>query len=61
MAETHQQGPPLDRDHDGMPDEWEKAHGHDPSVLDGRADKDGDGYTNLKDYLNQLVAGSSGS
>jgi pectate lyase len=44
---------PLDSDGDGMPDDWERAHGldpHDPS--DGPADADGDGYTNLEEFLN---------
>jgi len=43
----------LDSDHDGMPDWWELKHGlnpHDPS--DAHQDKDGDGYTNLEEYLN---------
>jgi pectate lyase len=46
---------PLDSDGDGMPDDWERAHGlnpHDPS--DRNADRDGDGYTNLEEYLNSL-------
>jgi len=44
---------PKDSDRDGMPDEWEIKHGlnpHDPA--DGSSDKDGDGYTNLDEYLN---------
>ncbi len=44
---------PVDSDGDGMPDDWERAHGlnpHDPS--DGAADADKDGYTNLEEYLN---------
>lgn len=47
--------PPLDSDHDGMPDAWEKAHGLDPQSADGTADKDADGYTNLEEYLNHLT------
>lgn len=47
--------PPSDSDHDGMPDEWEESYGLDPMTNDGAADKDGDGYTNLEEYLNQLV------
>ncbi|MGD8241170.1 MAG: hypothetical protein PVH68_21630, partial [Armatimonadota bacterium] len=48
---------PVDTDRDGMPDEWEKAHGLDPSdPADRNGDPDGDGYTNLEDYLNSLVA-----
>jgi hypothetical protein len=48
--------PPLDADGDGMPDDWEKSAGLDPSdARDGAGDHDGDGYTNLEDYLNSLV------
>ena len=46
-----------DSDRDGMPDAWEKAHGLDPSdPADGPRDCNGDGYTNLEEYLNALVA-----
>ena len=45
-----------DTDHDGMPDEWEKRAGLNPSdSRDGNQDRDGDGYTNLEKYLNSLV------
>lgn len=48
--------PPRDSDGDGMPDDWEKSAGLDPSDAgDGARDRDGDGYTNLEDYLNSLV------
>lgn len=47
---------PRDRDGDGMPDAWERAAGLDPARDDGAADPDGDGWTNLEDYLNGLVA-----
>jgi pectate lyase len=44
---------PADSDHDGMPDEWEKAHGLNPNdAADAQADPDKDGYTNLEEYLN---------
>jgi hypothetical protein len=47
---------PLDSDRDGIPDEWEKAHGLDPkSATDGAAYRT-DGYTNLEHYLNELAA-----
>jgi len=45
--------PPEDSDQDGMPDVWEQQNDlncDDPS--DGNADKDGDGYTNLEEFLN---------
>ncbi|MHC4121166.1 MAG: hypothetical protein ACYSWO_27080 [Planctomycetota bacterium] len=35
-----------------MPDEWEKRHGLDAAdPADRNADADGDGYTNLEEYL----------
>ena len=47
---------PVDSDHDGMPDAWEKAHGLNPNdASDGNQDWNGDGYTNLEKYLNSLV------
>ncbi|MEO6246791.1 MAG: pectate lyase [Opitutaceae bacterium] len=49
---------PLDTDHDGMPDEWELAHGLDPSnPADGSFVNPVDGYTQLEIYLNSLVPG----
>ncbi|HEV2762914.1 MAG TPA: MBG domain-containing protein, partial [Pyrinomonadaceae bacterium] len=46
---------PADTDGDGIPDEWESAHGLDPAdAADGRAVAPG-GYTNLERYLNDLV------
>jgi len=48
--------PPADRDRDGMPDAWETAHGLNPEdAADAAADRDGDGYTNLEEYLNELA------
>ncbi|HEV2148382.1 MAG TPA: hypothetical protein VGR37_13350 [Longimicrobiaceae bacterium] len=45
-----------DTDGDGMPDAWEAEHGLDPSdPSDGSQDRDGDGYTNLEEYLSSLV------
>jgi hypothetical protein len=47
---------PTDTDHDGMPDEWEDANSLDKNnASDRNADSDGDGYTNLEEYLNGLV------
>jgi pectate lyase len=44
---------PVDSDHDGMPDEWEKKYGLNPTdASDGAEDKDGDGYTNVEEYIN---------
>jgi len=48
--------PPSDSDNDGMPDEWETRFGLDrDDSSDSASDPDGDGYTNLEDYLNSLV------
>jgi len=47
--------PPIDSDHDGMPDAWEKAHGLNPNdVRDGAAFAT-NGYTNVENYLNELA------
>ncbi len=44
---------PADGDEDGMPDEWETSYGLDPDdPSDSRGDLDGDGYTNIEEYLN---------
>ncbi len=46
---------PLDTDQDGMPDAWETRSGLDPQNPEDRnGDRDGDGYTNLEEYLNSL-------
>jgi hypothetical protein len=43
----------VDTDGDGMPDWWEKKYGLNPNdPSDAAQDKDGDGYTNLEEYLN---------
>jgi hypothetical protein len=47
---------PEDTDHDGMPDAWESAHGLNPlDPEDRNGDLNGDGFTNLEDYLNRLT------
>jgi hypothetical protein len=44
---------PEDGDRDGMPDAWERKHEFDPNRADdGPLDTDGDGYTNIEEYLN---------
>lgn len=48
--------PWIDRDADGMPDDWETSQGFDPvNPADGASDRDGDGFTNLEDWLNSLA------
>lgn len=44
----------MDTDHDGMPDDWERSNGLNPSDPEDRnGDLDNDGYTNLEEYLNK--------
>lgn len=46
---------PQDSDQDGIPDEWELAHGLDPNdPTDGAVIQDS-GYSNLEVYLNELA------
>lgn len=53
---------PPDADHDGLPDAWEARAKLDPhDASDGPADADGDGYTNLEEYLNSLVGEADGA
>jgi hypothetical protein len=45
-----------DPDNDGMPSNWEKEQSFDPAdPADANGDANGDGYTNLEEYLNSLV------
>jgi len=42
----------ADSDNDGIPDDWELAHGLSPTnVLDGAIDSDGDGMKNREEYI----------
>jgi pectate lyase len=45
---------PLDTDHDGMPDDWESAHGLDPRNSSDGNMTSADGYTMLEKYLNSI-------
>jgi hypothetical protein len=52
--------PPRDSDGDGMPDEWERAHGTNPAAQDhngigaARTVPGAEGYNNLEAYLHEL-------
>ncbi len=47
---------PADEDHDGMADQWELLKGLDPGYPgDRNDDADADGYTNLEEYLSEIV------
>jgi hypothetical protein len=50
--------PEADADNDGMADSWERGAGLDPAKDDAASDKDGDGYTNVEEYLHYLSAKS---
>ena len=41
----------VDGDRDGMPDDYERTHGTNPATADNNGDIDGDGYTNLENFL----------
>jgi pectate lyase len=47
--------PPVDTDHDGMPDSWEKTNGLDTANAADRNNVGPDGYTMLENYLNSLA------
>lgn len=45
--------PYVDTDKDGMPDVWEKKYGLNPKdPSDAKGDLNGDGYSNIEDYIN---------
>ena len=46
---------PADNDNDGMPDEWETAHGLNPANAEDRNWLTAEGYTALEVYLNSLM------
>lgn len=43
--------PGSDQDNDGIPDGWEITYAGNLSTLSGSADRDGDGHTDLQEYL----------
>jgi len=50
---------PTDTDQDGMPDDWETAHGLNPAEASDRNLIAGNGYTQLENYLNGLLGQDS--
>ena len=46
---------PKDTDRDGMPDDWEVAHGLNPNQPADASMDSGDGYTNIEKYSNGLA------
>ncbi|NOS70684.1 MAG: polysaccharide lyase, partial [Verrucomicrobia bacterium] len=45
--------PYMDTDGDGLPDAWEKKHGLNPTnASDATGDLNGDGYTNIEEFIN---------
>ena len=46
----------ADSDNDGIPDEWETAHGLDPKKASDAKLLNEEGYTNIEVYLNSIVA-----
>ncbi len=51
--------PPVDSDHDGIPDDWESAHGLDPKDPADGAQIGKGGYSNLELYLNSIERSSA--
>jgi pectate lyase len=56
FGELHGGTAPLDSDGDGIPDDWELAHGMNPHDPTDANKLDKDGYTMLEEYVNSLVA-----
>ncbi|MCP4787289.1 MAG: tandem-95 repeat protein [Fuerstiella sp.] len=57
--QTYVAGTPLpDLDGDGMPDSWEASQGLNSAVDDSALDADGDGYSNIENYINGLFVSS---
>jgi len=50
---------PVDDDNDGMSDVWEVSNGLNSKSNDSAGDADGDGYTNIEEYLHHLAGAVS--
>jgi Ca2+-binding RTX toxin-like protein len=48
---------PVDTDRDGMPDWFETKYGFDAAAFDANGDSDGDGFTNIEEYINGIISG----
>ena len=46
----------TDTDNDGIPDDWETAHGLNPSLASDAMTISGNGYTNIENYINGIDA-----
>ena len=53
--------PPADDDQDGLPDDWELAHGLNPVANDASLDFDGDGANNAHEFLAGTNPGDAAS
>ena len=53
--------PPSDDDQDGLPDDWELAHGLNPAANDAALDFDGDGANNAHEFLAGTNPGDAAS
>ena len=51
----------LDTDGDGIPDWWERMYSGTATGLVANADSDGDGHTELEEYITQYDPGDAGS
>ena len=60
---TPNPGPPAsaDSDNDGMPDSWELLYGLNVGVNDANGDLDGDGVSNLNEYLSGTLPNNASS
>jgi hypothetical protein len=56
MQEVSPQQPPQDSDEEGMPDDWEAAHGWDPHDKSDHRRTMKSGYTAIEEYCHKLVS-----